>query len=70
MTKKKLTLNGILSTIELHFIYGEYNELFIHVYKYNYLCSFCKLVKRKKILKYFLTMYGHKVAIKMAIKWP
>ena len=27
MTKKKnLRLNGILSKIELHFIYGEYNE--------------------------------------------
>ena len=25
---------------------------FIHIYKYNYLCSFCKPVNMKKILKY------------------
>ena len=29
--KKNLRLNGILSKIELHFIYGEYNEFFIHI---------------------------------------
>ena len=35
MTKKKnLRLNGILSTIELHFIYGEYNEFSLQ-YIYN-----------------------------------
>ena len=32
--KKNLRLNGILSTIEFHFIYGEYNEFSLQ-YIYN-----------------------------------